>query len=317
MGNLSSNLTSIRDNRAVRRAEKKALRKKATIEAKAQAKADRVAKKIHARADSKNLKNARKQAEKASRAAAKKAQKRADKLSGTIADTASTVSDKAASEAKSLASSAKTAASSARHAAVGADEGFAKRHKGAVELDIRKTRIEDKVRRKQLGQEAKLQAKADKRAAKDAKVGRAHERKLAELELKKLNTGKLNKDSAKRYVGFASIVLPVVAPLALKGISTAQGARGTGPISSNPATALENRIHAQRDALGKLTSNRGDEPDIARFAEHTSVRLNDLDTAIEAAESVPTAERRNVHRSISGELDRINRDVLARLGVKA
>ena len=42
-----------------------------------------------------------------------------------------------------------------------------------------------------------------------------------------------------------------------------------------------------------------------------------MNTALETAESIPTAERRNVHKSISGELDRVNRDVLARLGVKS
>ena len=34
-------------------------------------------------------------------------------------------------------------------------------------------------------------------------------------------------------------------------------------------------------------------------------------------ETTPTAQRREVHASISGELDRINKDIFARLGVKA
>lgn len=305
MGNLSSNLDSIRKNRALRRAEAKALRKKASIESKAQLKADKAAKKIRERANSKDVKKARKKADKVAKKATKNARAGAEKLGA-----------KASGEAKSLVDSAKTTASGAKNAAVSADKGFAKRHKGAVELDIRKAKIEDKVRRKQLKQEAKLEANANKRSAKDAKLGRAHERKLAELELQKIEKGKINKDTAKRYVGFASVVLPVVAPLALKGISSAQATRG-GQLSANPATALDNRISSIRQSVDKLAANRGDEADIARFSKQTESRLNDLATAVESAESVPTAERRNVHKSISGELDRINRDVLARLGVKA
>ena len=45
--------------------------------------------------------------------------------------------------------------------------------------------------------------------------------------------------------------------------------------------------------------------------------LADLRIAIESAETVPTAERREIHKSISGEIDRLHRDALAHLGVTA
>ena len=275
MDTLTSTLKSFRKNRAVRRAEEKALRRKATIEAKAQVKAQKAAEKIRDKADSKNLKKVKKRAEKATKRTAKKAKKTASSL----------------------------------------EQGHQERRRGAAELKIRENKSAEKAKLKQLSKEAKLQAKADKAAAKDAKVGRAHEKKMAELELAKIKQGHLNKDSAKRYVGFAQIVLPVLAPLAFKGITSAQGAGS--PMSANPATALESRISALRESLSKLNANRGSEPEIARFSERTEVRLNDMNTALETAETIPTAERRNVHKSIAGELDRVNRDVLARLGVKS
>lgn len=274
MDTLTSTLTSFRKNRAVRRAEEKALRRKATIEAKAQVKAQKAAEKIRNKADSKNAKKLKKRAEKATKNTTKKAKKAAASL----------------------------------------EQGHQERRRGATELKIRENKSEDKARRKQLAKEAKLQAKADKAAAKDAKIGRAHEKKMAELELAKAKQGHLNKESAKRYVGFAQVVMPVLAPLAFKGITSAQGS--AAPLSANPATALENRISALRESLSKLNANRGGEPEIARFSERTEVRLNDMNTALETAETIPTSERRNVHKSISGELDRVNRDVLARLGVK-
>ena len=40
-----------------------------------------------------------------------------------------------------------------------------------------------------------------------------------------------------------------------------------------------------------------------------------LRAAARAAGGGPTAQRREIHAAISGELDRVNKDVLARLGV--
>nr|WP_279629909.1 DUF6474 family protein [Dietzia lutea] len=69
--------------------------------------------------------------------------------------------------------------------------------------------------------------------------------------------------------------------------------------------------------LDGLETSRGGEREVKDFVASTRTRLTDLRTAVETAETTPTAQRREIHSSISGELDRVNKDVLARLGVKA
>jgi hypothetical protein len=44
-------------------------------------------------------------------------------------------------------------------------------------------------------------------------------------------------------------------------------------------------------------------------------RLTDLSAAVTAAEKMPTANRRTAHNSVSQQLDGIDADLMARLGV--
>jgi DNA-binding transcriptional LysR family regulator len=51
------------------------------------------------------------------------------------------------------------------------------------------------------------------------------------------------------------------------------------------------------------------------FVAATRPRLADLSVAVRAAEQMPTSRRRAAYRAISGELDRIEIDLLTHLGV--
>lgn len=280
-------LSTYRENRARRRAEEKALRKKATIEAKASAKAQLAADKVRAKVD-------RKQLAQSSREVAKATKK----------------------EAKSAAAAAKKAAQQASQRAKQNNELERKHTRGLAALELRRVKAHDKAAYKQLAKEAKLEQKRRAMLAKDAKAGRTHERKMAELDLKKIEAGQLNKSTAKRYVAFAQVLLPVVAPLALKGITTVQGQGGI-PVSGNPSEALQSRIASLQGTVRKLSANRSEDPEMTSFAERIHARLTDLNTAVESAQNVPTRERRVVHQSVSDELNRVNKDVMARLGVTA
>lgn len=179
-----------------------------------------------------------------------------------------------------------------------------------------------------LKREAKLRAKDRKQADKIDSAGRKHEEKLAALELEKIDAGKLGKKDVQRWLDLAKVATPVLLPLIYKVASNVQGSAGTdgagsvdlkaaGINATGPGAALGARIVRLEQTLAQLDTDRGTERPVKDFVTSSRSRLRDLRSAVEAAESTPTARRREVHTAISGELDRVNKDVLARLGVRA
>ncbi|HJC29132.1 MAG TPA: hypothetical protein H9759_07040 [Candidatus Dietzia intestinipullorum] len=177
--------------------------------------------------------------------------------------------------------------------------------------------------------DAKLRAKDRKMADKIDAAGRKHEYKLAALELDKIKAGKFGKDDVQRWLSVAKVATPVLAPMVYKLVSNAQGpsdkpsgvgafdAQAAGINATGPGAALGSRIVRLEQTLDQLDSTRGSERQVKEFLTSTRSRLTDLRAAVETAENTPTSRRREVHAAISGELDRINQDILARLGVKA
>ncbi len=192
----------------------------------------------------------------------------------------------------------------------------------------RKTEKElSKQERATLKREAEMLAKDRKLAEKIDAAGRKHEYQLAEMELKKLDGTKLGKEDLQRWLGLAKIATPVLLPMVYKLVSNAQPSETTvagavdlkaaGINATGPGAALGVRIVRLEQTLDQLEATRGGERSVTDFVASTRTRLTDLRAAVEAAETTPTAQRREVHSAISGELDRINKDVFARLGVKA
>lgn len=197
----------------------------------------------------------------------------------------------------------------------------------------KRNRKNEKVHAKQeratIKREAKLLAKDRKLAEKIDSAGRKHEYQLAEMELKKLEGTKLNKDDLQRWLSMAKVATPVLLPMVYKAVSNVQGSAGkpSGPggvdlkaagiNATGPGAALGVRIVRLEQTLDQLDVSRGSEREVKDFISSTRTRLTDLRTAVETAETTPTAQRREIHSSISGELDRINKDIFARLGVKA
>ena len=148
------------------------------------------------------------------------------------------------------------------------------------------------------------------------------------MELDKLKGTKLNKDDVQRWLNIAQVATPVLLPLLYKVVSNVQSSdktagaggvdlRAAGINATGPGAALGARIVRLERTLDQLETSRGGEREVKDFVASTRKRLTDLRTAVETAETTPTAQRREIHSSISGELDRVNKDVLARLGVKA
>jgi hypothetical protein len=128
---------------------------------------------------------------------------------------------------------------------------------------------------------------------------------------------------AKRLVGVGKAVAPLLAPYALAAATVARGAwdarraarMGVAPDQlqaySGPGGALHARLSRVAEALTEL-EDRGTEK---AFAAATRPRLADLAVAVRAAEQMPSPRRRTAYRAIGAELDRIEVDLLRRLGV--
>ena len=277
-------LTTYRDKRAELKAHAAALKSTAMTEAKLAAK------------------EARKKAEEAHRLELSEAKERA-KLARRNADRKSKREEKRAKKMDKL------------------DNKAAKR-------DRKAEKAFSKQERATLKREAELLAKDRKMAEKIDAAGRKHEYQLAEMELKKLDSTKLGSEDLQRWLGLAKIATPVLLPMVYKLVSNAQSSdssstagsvdlKAAGINATGPCAALGVRIVRLEQTLDQLETTRGGEREVIDFINSTRTRLKDLRAAVEAAETTPTAQRREVHSSISDELDRINKDVFARLGVKA
>jgi hypothetical protein len=138
--------------------------------------------------------------------------------------------------------------------------------------------------------------------------------------------------NAKRAIAVGKVVAPVLAPFAIRAAGLARGvwderrARRLGVPPGELANfsgkggALHARIAGVGRSLAELRSAgaQGDRADeIERFVAGTEPRLADLAAAVRAAELMPTERRRAAHRTVAGELDRIEPEILKHLGISS
>jgi hypothetical protein len=130
---------------------------------------------------------------------------------------------------------------------------------------------------------------------------------------------------AKNLISLAKVigpaVVPVIAPYALRAASMARDAvdkrraRRLGIAVedlanySGPGGALHARIAGAAQAAADLRATD------AAFADTSEARLTQLAAAVRAAERMPSARRKAAHKAVSQELDRLEEDLLRRLGV--
>lgn len=140
---------------------------------------------------------------------------------------------------------------------------------------------------------------------------------------------RLTPGKARNYVGVAKIVLPAVVPVLspylLKAAGTAREqldrmrARRLGvdvgelARFSGKGGALHARIIGAGDAVAELAQK--DDPATREFTARGRETLSTLAAAVRAAERMPTARRRAAHQAVAAELDRIESELLRRLGV--
>ncbi len=172
-----------------------------------------------------------------------------------------------------------------------------------------------------------------KREESDVTSAESHKqaKKAAKAE-RKGEHGRITPGNAKKVLGVARVVSPVVAPYAMKAAASARQSYdrmrarrlGVAPEELGRFTgrgaALHARIAGDATALGDLRSRAAGATDrdgvsAEQFADTAEKRLTELTSAVRAAERMPVSRRRAAHRAVSGELDRIEADLLHRLGV--
>lgn len=184
--------------------------------------------------------------------------------------------------------------------------------------------------------ENKLRAKEIKLAGKSAKVAARAQEKASKAEAKTVlakakvdaDAKKMSPASVRRYLTVARLVAPIVVPIAYRAAVAARGqvtemqARRAGVSAdvlrqfSGPGASLSARISGARTALDKVAAKDSGAESQA-FVSAMATRLDNLAIAVNAAETMPPAQRRTAHQSIDGELTAIDADVLARLGVRS
>ncbi|MEW5809406.1 MAG: DUF6474 family protein [Actinomycetota bacterium] len=183
--------------------------------------------------------------------------------------------------------------------------------------EVRRFKAEQKNAQKALRAQLRAQRDSDRTAL-----------KVAETQLKAAREGKLfTPTKIRRALTVSRLLAPVVVPLVYRASISARGliderrADRLGiPVSqlgqfSGHGAELSARIAGAEQSLRQLTEKKPKDAETKQFASAISGRLTDLATAVTAAENMPPARRKPAHAAIAQQLDGIDADLLARLGV--
>ncbi len=191
--------------------------------------------------------------------------------------------------------------------------------------------------------EARLAAKNDARRIKSAhksadkalkaqlKAQRDGDRaalKVAETELKAAREGKLlSPTRIRRVLKVSRLLAPILTPviyraaIAARGLIDQRRADQLGiPLAqvgqfSGHGAKLSARIAGSEQSLRMVQEKKPKDAETKQFTAAVSDRLCDLSAAITAAENMPAQRRRAAHSAISSQLDGIEADLMARLGL--
>lgn len=167
--------------------------------------------------------------------------------------------------------------------------------------------------------------KAGLKAARDADRAAV---KVAETELRVAREGKLlSPTRVRRVLTVSRLLAPVVVPIVYRAAISARGVidelradRLGVPLSqvgqfSGQGGRLSARIAGAERSLRLVADKNPKDAETRQFVAAITERLTALSAAIAAAENMPGQRRRDAHTSISGQLDGIDADLMARLGV--
>ncbi|MGV0792057.1 DUF6474 family protein [Mycolicibacterium sp. XJ1819] len=195
-----------------------------------------------------------------------------------------------------------------------------------------KAKLEAKLAAKNEARRIKADRKAETNALKaQLRAQRESDRaalKAAEAQLKAAREGKLFSPSRiRRMLTVTRLLAPVVVPLvyrasiAVRGYLDERRADQLGvPLSqlgqfSGAGAGLSARIAGAEHSLRQVAEKKPKDAETKQFVAAMTERLGDLSAAVTAAENMPAARRRSAHEAIARQLDDIDADLMARLGV--
>jgi hypothetical protein len=172
------------------------------------------------------------------------------------------------------------------------------------------------------------QGKAIKAQTKAQRVSDRSAVKVAATQLRTKREGTLLSPSlVRRTLTVSRLLAPVVVPVVYRLAIGARGAfderradRLGVPLTalgqfSGPGGRLSARISGAEASLRLLADKKSADTETTQFVTAMNDRLTALSAAVRAAENMPGPSRRTAQTSISDQLDGIEGDLLARLGV--
>jgi Family of unknown function (DUF6474) len=152
--------------------------------------------------------------------------------------------------------------------------------------------------------------------------------KVAEAELKAAREGKLlSPTRIRRLLTVSRLLAPILTPLIYRAAMMARAlidqrrADRLGiPLAqigqfSGQGAELSARIAGSEKSLRMVQDKKPKDAETKQFVAAIGERLTDLSAAVTAAENMPAARRRTAHGAISSQLDGIEADLMARLGL--
>ena len=152
--------------------------------------------------------------------------------------------------------------------------------------------------------------------------------KVAATQLRTAREGRLlSPGRIRRTLTASRLLAPVVVPVAYRAAMAARGllderrAERLGvPLTalgqfSGQGGRLSARITGAESSLRQVAAAKPKDAETKQFVGAITDRLTALSAAVTAAENMPPARRRTAQASIAEQLDGIEADLLARLGV--
>ena len=183
--------------------------------------------------------------------------------------------------------------------------------------EVRRFKAEHRAETKALREKLKAQRNTDQTAL-----------KVAEANLKAVREGALlSPTRIRRLLTVSRLLAPILVPVAYRVAIAARGlidqrrADQLGvPLAqigqfSGSGGRLSARIAGAEQSLRTVQDNKPKDAETKQFVAAISERLADLAAAVTAAENMPSARRRGAHAAISSQLDEIDADLMARLGL--
>ena len=152
--------------------------------------------------------------------------------------------------------------------------------------------------------------------------------KVAEAKLKAVREGRLlSPTRIRRVLTVSRLLAPILTPviyraaMATRALIDRRRADQLGiPLAqigqfSGSGARLSARIAGSEQSLRMVQEKKPKDAETRQFVSAITERLSELSAAVTAAEHMPAAQRRAAHSAISSQLDGIEADLMARLGL--